>query len=109
MRRNAVEPFSGSGTNDNDVLFTTSNIEQHDTFQLMSTAGVVDVEATLDGTNWTTAPIALEDQGATASATYVLVTAAGRMYRFRGKYRQIRVLQNGATAASATLLCGSDS
>lgn len=109
MRRNAVEPFTGTGTNDNDLLFTTSNIEQHDTFQLMSTAGAVDVEVTLDGENWSTAPLALEDQGATASATYVLVTVAARMYRFRGKYRQVRVRQNGGTATAATLLCGSDS
>lgn len=107
--KNAVEHYSGTGTNDNDLLFTTRNVEQHDTFQVMSTAGAVDVEATLDGTNWTTAPIALEDQGATTSTTYVLVTAANRMYRFRGKFTAVRVRQNGVTGATAHLLCGSDS
>lgn len=107
--KNAVEYYSGSGTNDNDLLFTTRSVEQHDTFQLMSTAGAVDVETTLDGANWTTAPLALEDQGATTSTTYVLVTVANRMYRFRGKFRQVRVRQNGVTGASATLLAGSDS
>jgi hypothetical protein len=49
----------------------------------------------------------MEDQGATTSTTYVLVTAALRLYKFSGKYRCIRVLQNGATAAAATLMCGS--
>ena len=105
--RNAVEYFTGTGTNDNDVLFTTPNVERHSEFTLMSTTGAVDVFVSLDGTNFSTAALAMEDQGATASTTYVLVTVAARVYKFRGKYRIIRVLQNGGTAAAATLMCGS--
>jgi hypothetical protein len=105
--RNAVEYFTGTGTNDNDVLFTAQPVEKHSEFALMSTTGAVDVFVSLDGVNFSTAPLAMEDQGATTSTTYVLVTAALRLYKFSGKYRCIRVLQNGATAAAATLMCGS--
>jgi len=104
--RTAVEFFTGTGVSDNDLLFTTHDVEKHSLFTLMSSAGAVDVEVNLDGVNWSTAPLALEDQGATTSTTYVLVTAALRVYKFSGKYRQIRVRQNGATAATATLMCG---
>lgn len=100
--------FSGTGVNDNDLLFTTGNIQQHGSYTLMSTAGAVDVEVTLDGATWSTAALALEDLGATANTTYVLVTAALRVYQFRGKFTQIRVRQNGVTAATAHLLCGTE-
>lgn len=98
--------FSGTGVNDNDLLFTTPNVQIFGSFTLISSTGAVDVEVEVDGTNWTTAPLALEDLGATANATYVLVTAALRAYQFRGKFTRVRVRQNGVTAANATLLCG---
>jgi hypothetical protein len=34
------------------------------------------------------------------------VTAADRVYGFRGVFRGVRVLQNGATATVASLMCG---
>lgn len=105
--RNAVEYYTGTGTNDNDLLVTSANVEKHSHFTLMSTTGAVDVEVSLDGVNFSTAALAMEDQGATANSTYVLVTVAARVYKWTGKYRVIRVRQNGATAAAATLMCGS--
>ncbi len=107
-RRDTVQRFTGTGVNDNDLLFTTGSVEQHSLFQLMSTAGSVDVEVTLDGTNWSTAALAMEDQGATAVTTYVVATTAGRMAKFCGIFTAVRVRQVGATAATAVLLCGSD-
>lgn len=107
MKRNATVIFTGTGVNANDILFTTPSVEQHNIFTLMSTAGAVQVLVSLDGTNFSTAPLALEDQGATAVTTYVLLTAANRVYKFIGKYRVIRVTQNGASASAATLMCGS--
>lgn len=103
----AVEYYSGTGVLDNDLLFTTGNVEKHSVFTLMSSAGVVDVEVSLDGTNFSTAALAMEDQGATANATYAIVTVAARAYKWTGKYRVIRVRQNGGTAATAVLMCGS--
>lgn len=102
---NVSADFSGTGTNDNDVMLTVSEARQYDSFILMSTVGAVDVQVTLNGTDWSTAPLSLTDMGATTSDP-VLVTAANRVYGFRGRFRGVRVLQNGATAATATLMCG---
>jgi len=107
MKRNASNYYTGTGVNANDVLFTTDNAEKYSMFTLMSTAGAVQVLVSLDGTNFSTAPLAMEDQGATAMTTYVLLTAANRVYKFSGKFRVIRVTQNGATASAATLMAGS--
>lgn len=96
--------YSGSGANDNDLLFTTNDLSRFDACVLMSTTGAVDVEVTLDGSNWSTAPLSLQDFGATDTAP-VLVTAALRVYAFVGKYRKVRIRQNGATAAAASLNC----
>jgi hypothetical protein len=104
--KQATELYTGTGANDNDVLFTTRNVQQHTWFTLLSTTGAVDVFPSVDGTTFATAPLALEDGGATANGTYVLVTAALRIYKFRGPFTRIQVLQNGGTAATAHLLCG---
>jgi hypothetical protein len=96
--------YYGSASADNALLFTTGEITRFDGCMLMSPDGAVDVEGTLDGTNWSTAAVSMQDLGAT-SVDPVLVTAADRMYYVPGKYRFLRVRQNGATAASASLLC----
>lgn len=96
--------YYGTGTNDNDVLFTSDDILRYDACTVMSTGGAVDVFVSLDGTNYATAALSLQDMGAT-STDPVLVTAADRVYGFVVKARRIRVLQNGATAASASMLC----
>lgn len=95
---------TGSGTNDNDVVITFEDvIDGADTFMLQSTAGAMDVFVSLDGTNYSTAARSLSDLGAITSDP-VLVTAAGRNYGFRGKYKGIKVLQNGATAVVGAVL-----
>jgi hypothetical protein len=101
------ESFSGTGAGDDDLLFTAPDVRAYGTFILMSSAGAVDVEVTLDGTNWSTAPLSLTDLGAEV-LTPVLVTVAGRVYGFRGKFRGVRVRQNGGTAATACLTCGNN-
>lgn len=97
MSESAAGVLTGTGTNDNDVVITLNYALPYDTFHLMSTAGAMDVFVSLDGTNFSTAALSLTDQGATASDP-VVVTAANRIYGFRGKYRAIKVLQNGGTA-----------
>jgi hypothetical protein len=69
--KHAAESYKGTGVNTGDTLFTTANVQHHELFTLMSSAGAVDVWVTLDGTNFSTAALALEDQGATANGTYV--------------------------------------
>lgn len=104
--KHAAELYTGTGVSANDILFTTANVEQHELFTLMSTTGAVQVLASVDGINFATAPLALEDAGATANGTYVLLTAAARVYKFWGKFTRLRVTQNGGTASAASLKCG---
>lgn len=95
----------GVGVNANDEVIATSDISRFDTFMLISTAGAMQVLASLDGTNFATAPLSLDDMGATDSDP-VIVTAALRIYRFRGSFSKLQVTQNGATAvAGAALVC----
>lgn len=94
---------TGSGTNDNDVVIQFDSAEYFDAFMLTSTAGAMDVFVSLDGTNYTTAALSLADLGSVTTDP-VLVTVAGRLYGFRGKFRNIRVLQNGVTAVVAASL-----
>ncbi len=101
---NLATRYYGSASADNALLFTTGELLRFDGCMLMSTDGAVDVEGTLDGTNWTTAPISMQDLGAT-TVDPVIVTAADRMYFVPGKYRFLRVRQNGVTASAASLLC----
>lgn len=101
---NFATRYYGSASADNALLFTTGDLIRFDGCMVMSPDGAVDVEGTLDGTNWTVAPLSMQDLGAT-SVDPVLVTVADRMYFVPGKYRFLRVRQAGATAASASMLC----
>lgn len=101
-----VTLYTNTTTDDDEVSLQTGDVSQYNVFMLMSVTGAVDVLASLDGTNFSTAALSLVDQGATDAAP-VLVTAAARVYGFRGKFRKLKVLQNGATDAAVTLLCGS--
>ena len=102
--------FLGAATtDDNDVVIETGDISQFNHFSLGSTAGAMDVLVSLDGTNFLTAPLSLDDHGGVARAVPVLVTVANRLYTFSGIFRAIRVLQNGVTdTADATLLARRD-
>jgi hypothetical protein len=104
------QPFrlysGGLGDNDNDVIVQADDVSTFRDFYLSTTAGATDVIVSLDGTNYITAPISMEDLGSVSFATAVIVTAANRLYHFRGCFQKIRVMQNGATdAADVTLLC----
>jgi hypothetical protein len=99
--------YTGTGANDNDLLFTASGTDGFTVCMLQSIAGAVDVEVRLgpdEPDNWTTAALSLQDLGATDIAP-VLVTVADRMFAVVGKYEGIRVRQNGGTAATAFLYC----
>lgn len=96
-----------AGINDNDVVLETDDVSRYSAFMLMTTAGAVDVFVSLDGTNFATAALSLVDMGA-VTTTPVIVTAAARIYGFRGIFKKIRVLQNGATAVANLSLNASD-
>jgi len=101
---------AGVGVNNDDVVFAVaSNAEYYDTWQLGSSAGVMDVFVSGDGTNYQTAALALVDLGSTAPSTAVTATTAGGNYGIRGRWKGIRVLQNGGTAVANAYLIGYES
>ena len=102
---NALRYKDGEGTNDNDVAIQTGDVSAYNEFTLQSATGAVDVFVSLDGVEYSTAPLSLIDLGATTSDP-VIVTSADRTFAFFGTYALIRVLQNGASAVTgATLMC----
>lgn len=107
MNQSPMIKTGGAGTNDNDIVFDiTENAEFYDTWQLGSTAGAMDVFVSGDGTNYLSAAIALIDLGSTAPSTTVVVTAANGNYGLKGRWKAIRVRQNGATAVANAFLIG---
>ena len=101
----ALQYSAGVGAGDNEVVVQTGDVSAYDQFLLQSTQGAMDVLVSLDGTNYSTAPLSLIDMGATTSDP-VIVTAANRTYAFFGTFAGVRVLQNGATAVqNAALVC----
>jgi len=103
---NTLEIIGIAGVNDNDVVMEFDDAERYDTYYFMSTAGVMEVDVSLDGTNFATL-IALTDEESTTPATKVLITVAGILYSFGGNYRAVRVRQASATAvANASMICG---
>ncbi len=104
-----VEVWSGGiSTEDNDVVCQTGSVIHFNTFLILSTAGALDVTVTLDGTNYSTAPLSITDMGAAASAP-VIVSVANRVYGFKGYFLKVRLLENGSTdTADVTLVCGRD-
>jgi hypothetical protein len=102
---NCLRYKDGTGTNNDDIVIQTGDVSSYNEFTLQATDGAVDVFVSMDGTNYSTAPLSLIDLGATTSDP-VIVTAADRTYAFFGRFALIRVLQNGATAvAGCTLMC----
>lgn len=107
MKASPLIRTAGVGDADNAEVFEiASNAELYDTWQLGSTAGVMDVFVSGDGTNYQTAAIALIDLGSTAPSTAVTVTTANGNYGFKGRWKGIRVLQNGATNVENGYLIG---
>lgn len=104
-RGKTLEVLGIAGTNDNDIVIELDSVGKFDRFMLSSTAGAMDVDVSLDGTNFITA-IAMEDEKSTTPQTRVVVTAAAGLYLFQGPIKAVRVRQNGVTAvANAVLFC----
>jgi hypothetical protein len=107
MNQSPMIKTAGVGVSDNDVIFEiASNAENFDTWQLGSTAGAMDVFVSGDGTNYQSAAVALIDLGSTAPSTAVVVTTAGGNYGIKGRWKKIKVLQNGGTGVANAFLIG---
>lgn len=92
-----------TGVSDNDVLIDFSSMEQYDEYTLSSLLGVMEVDVSVDGTNFNSI-IALTDEESTTPATRVLITVAAQPYSFKGNYKRVRVRQASATAVTVPVL-----
>lgn len=103
----AVNYSCVAGVNAGDVIASITDDALHnDTWELASTGGAMDVEVSLDGSNYLATKLALLDLTSTTPSTMVTFTTAGKAAAFRGKFRAIRVKQNGATAVANPSLIG---
>lgn len=92
-------------TADNVICLEVDDVQRFNEFMLMSSAGAMDVEISIDGTNFT-GVLALEDKHSLTPATRVIVTAADRAYYFEGNYKAIRVRQAVTNVTNPVLVCG---
>lgn len=95
--------YSGSCTADNEILIIAS-VAEYDACRIISSTGAVDIAVSLDGSNYTTAPLSLNDEGATDTSP-VIVTVALRSYSFAARFARVKIQENGATDAAAAMLC----
>lgn len=89
-----------AGTNDNDVVYLSGDVSDYDACIIECTAGTVDVDVSLDGTNWIVG-VAARSLKATAQTTFVTSIASGDAIEVAGHYKLIRVLQAGVTPSNA--------
>jgi len=98
-------PWTGTnGAADNAVIYTSPDVSMYNYHTIkVSGTNSADVQVTLDGTNWTTAvAVELADNVTTGGGVKVLSIPTGKVGVLRGKFRGIRVLQDGTTNANAT-------
>lgn len=89
------------GTNDNDLVYTSPDVSAYNSHFIECTAGTVDLEVTLDGTNWNLTPPAVLLHDATAVGTYIATIASGKIGILKMKVKKFRIRQNGATPSNA--------
>lgn len=103
----SIFAVKGVGANDNDILIQTTAgaTNNYDVCQVHSTAGAVDIYVIVQGSTTYSTTAAQLDPITGSSTTAVVSTTAGTVYAFYGKFSRIKVLQDGATAATAYLVC----
>jgi len=97
-----VDTTGSAGTNDNDVVYTANDVSMYNTHYIECTAGTIDVDVSIDGTNWIAAVVG-RNIVTTGVFTQVNEAASGVCLEIKGKYRKLRVNQKGATASNARI------
>jgi hypothetical protein len=92
--------IGAAGGADNAVIYTSPDVSAYNVHYIEATAGTIDVDVSLDGTNWIAA-VAGVSLITTTPATRVVEAASGVCLEIRGKFKAIRVNQKGATASNA--------
>lgn len=83
------------------------DVSRFNVFSFLCVTGAVTVRASLNGTDFSAADLAWEDEQSTNPNTRVTALTAGNLYRFIGNLKSIRILQTGATGiVSAVLMAG---
>lgn len=98
---------SGSGANDNDILFTTDDISAYNQHVFHVTAGAATLEVSVDGETFgEEGAVLVVDMQTEASAgvrDLVGSMAAGKVYTLDMKVRKLRVKQDGPAASTVNM------
>jgi len=91
-----------AGAADNAVIYTSGDISKfnHHTIAVTGTNSS-DVEVTLDGTTWHVASVKLIDDVTTGGGIQVITIPTGKLGVLTGKFKQLRVKQDGVTDSDA--------
>ena len=92
------------GVADNQVVAELENAERYNRFYFMSSAGLVDVDVSLDGINFAVA-VAFIDLHSLAPATRVIVTAADLIYVLEGTFKTVRFRQETTNVVDFIVWC----
>lgn len=88
---------------DNLVIYTSNDVSMYNCTTIYVSAGSVSVQGSVDGTTYS-GDLALINCESTTPATRVLTTTGTVTYRLDGKWRYIKVLQNGTGAAANIII-----
>jgi len=91
-----------AGAADNAVIYTSGDVSRFN-YHTIAVTGTSpsDVEVTLDGTTWHVVATVLADDVTTGGGIAVITIPTGKLGILRGKFKQIRVLEDGATDSDA--------
>ena len=91
-----------AGAADNAVIYTSGDISKFN-YHTIAVTGTSpsDVEVTIDGTTWHVASVTLIDNVTTGGGIQVITIPTGKMGYIRGKFKQLRVIEDGATDSDA--------
>lgn len=97
-----LEWAGAAGAADNALIYTSGNVSRFNYHTIAVTGtNAADVEVTLDGTTWHVASTLLADDVTTGGGIAVITIPTGKLGILRGKFKQIRVRQDGVTDADA--------
>ena len=92
-----------AGVNDNDIVIETGDVSAFSRHELKGVTQAVDVDVSVDGVSFALV-IAMTDQMSLTPATKVLIAGNTGPFTFEGHYKNIRVRQSGALAATGFVL-----
>lgn len=88
---------------DNAVVYTSGDVSHINQHIIECTAGTIDIEVSVDGANYNATPVAVylaDDVTVGGGITRVVSIAVGKIGILDGKFRRIRIKQNGAVGSN---------